>query len=163
MTASQFKSAWRTTEQPLAVISPDRLTSFHLLPDTRAFLTETGLPIYASPFLSFSFIEHRQFPIIGTCREADLIIINQEEIQQVTQQGALFFNSSIQALADFLIIYRNFEDEIEVYNSDFTDAQFETLQQQMRQADEKALITNGFWKQALETLLADRQDFLNSR
>jgi hypothetical protein len=170
MTSQQFKNAWRTTDQPLSVISSAKLTKFNLLPDTTLFLTETGLPIYASPFLSFEFVEDEKYLAIGLCRDGDLIIIHNNELQQLTSDGPLFFNTSINTLADFLIIYRDFEDAVMltegeegVRNSYFTDAQFDTLKQRMLEADERALIEKGFWKDELELLLADRQDYLNTR
>jgi hypothetical protein len=161
MTSQQFKNAWRDTDQPLLVIPVKGL-----LPDTAEFLANTGLPIYASPFLSFEFVEHPQYPAIGLCRDGDLIIINNNEIQQLTASGPLFFNTSIHTLADFLVIYRDFEDAIGedgVFNSYFTDEQFDTLKAQMKAVDERALTEKGFWKDELELLLADRQDYLNTR
>lgn len=170
MTSQQFKSAWRITDQPLSVISSDKLSGFNLERDTAAFLTETGLPIYASPFLSFEFVAHEEYPGIGLCRDGDLIIIDNNELKQLTANGLLFFNSSINTLADFLIIYRDFEDAVMltegeegVRNSYFTDTQFDTLKQRMIEADERAVKEKGFWRDELELMLADRQDYLNTR
>lgn len=138
--------------------------------DTAAFLTETGLPIYASPFLSFEFVPHEKYPAIGLCRDGDLIIIDNNELKQLTANGLLFFNSSINALADFLIIYRDFEDAVMltegeegIRNSHFTDTQFNTMKERMIEADERAITEKGFWKDELELMLADRQDYLNTR
>src|SRR4051812_24597426 len=100
MTSQQFKNAWRITDQPLSNISADKLTGFNLSADIISFLTETGLPIYASPFLSFEYVAHETYLAIGLCRDGDLIIVDNNEIKQLTETGPVFFNSSINAMAD---------------------------------------------------------------
>jgi hypothetical protein len=55
------------------------------------------------------------------------------------------------------------EGEEGVRNSYFTDTQFDTLKQRMIEIDERAVTEKGFWKDELELMLADRQDYLNTR
>jgi hypothetical protein len=72
--------------------------------------------------------------------------------------AASYFNSSIETLFSFLIIYRDF---IKTVNGDnFTDEQFSALKNKMRTIDEKALSENGFWEEMLGTDLLNRGDFL---
>lgn len=197
MTPEEFKNSWRDTDQPLSPISPVRLFSFNMLPATNAFLVKSGLPVYASPLISFAedsddiFYGIAKFTVqfnvgeqqetfekyivIGSCHDGDVIVVNtanKDVIELLDHEDDFkpkFFNTSINHLADFLIIYRDFEDDIMkeqgeegIRNSLFTDTQFETLKERMRAADERALTEAGFWKEELESILAERQDYLNS-
>lgn len=197
MTPEEFKNSWRDTDQPLSPISPVRLFDFNMQPGTNAFLVKSGLPVYASPLISFAEdsddIYHGiakftvqfdtgdqrdafdKYIVIGSCHEGDVIVVNTadkdviELLDHNDNYKPLFFNTSINHLADFLIIYRDFEDDIMkeqgdegIMNSLFTDAQFEQLKERMMGIDERALTENGFWKGELELLLSERQDYLNS-
>ncbi|WP_090102732.1 SUKH-4 family immunity protein [Chitinophaga sp. CF118] len=197
MTPQQFKCDWRNTDQPLSPISPERLIRFNILPFTNEFLTISGLPVYASPFLSFaddstSIIdginklteqfnfgnlqaEYEKYINIGLCRDGDPIVVNtssNDQIEQLEHKNnfqSVFFNTSINHLANFLIIYRDFEDDIMreygeegIRNCYFTDAQFEILKKQMIEIDELALTGRGFWKEELEIILSLRKDYLES-
>ena len=197
MTPEEFKNSWRDTDQPLSPISPVRLLDFNMQPATNAFLVKSGLPVYASPLISFvedsDDIYHgiarftvqfntgdqqaafEKYIVIGSCHEGDVIVVNTadndviELLDHKENYKPLFFNTSINHLADFLIIYRDFEDEIMkehgeegIMNSLFTDAQFMLMQERMKAVDERALTENGFWKGELELILMERQDYLNS-
>lgn len=197
MTPEQFKNSWRETDQPLSPISPIRLLDFNMQPATNAFLVKSGLPVYASPLISFAEdsddIFHgiarftvqfdaaeqkdafEKYIVIGSCHDGDVIVVNTAEkdvielLAHEEDYKAKFFNTSISHLAEFLIIYRDFEDDIMkeqgeegIRNSLFTDEQFEQLKEQMKQADERAITEKGFWKEELELMLEDRQDYLNS-
>jgi hypothetical protein len=197
MTPEQFKNSWRDTDQPLSPISPVRLLDFKMQPATNAFLVKAGLPVYASPLISFvedsddifygiarftvQFNAGEQkdafekYIVIGSCHDGDVIVVNTgdndkiELLEQNDNYKARFFNTSIGHLAEFLIIYRDFEDDIMkeqgeegIKNSLFTDEQFELLKERMSAADEEAMTENGFWKGELDGMLAERQDYLNS-
>ncbi len=76
------------------------------------------------------------------------------------------FNSSIDTMADFLILYRDFEAEVlqgkdpddnfQCFN--FSDKQFERLKIKMYAIDSKALTERGFWKEELEIMLSIRKE-----
>jgi len=78
----------------------------------------------------------------------------------------MYFNSSVETLADFLILYRDFEKEVlqgkdpndnfQCYN--FTDDQFERLKSKMYSVDSGAVTERGFWKEELELMLIFRQE-----
>jgi hypothetical protein len=103
MSPQEFKQVWVKVEWPLARISAERVDRFSLLETTRNFLTITGLPEYAEPFLSFAkdsddltygivkLIEAHpylcepgfepygrfdQYVVIGSCRDGDAIVID---------------------------------------------------------------------------------------
>jgi len=175
MTASEFQKTWRAEDQPLAVMPEEQLARFSMLPATKDFLSVTGLPVYASPFLSFmdgKKFNTERYIVIGANRNGAPIVVdtgNNDKVELLNFQGSfqpVFINSSLEQLADFLVIYRDFEDMLlseqgddGVLNSSFSDEQFEALKQRMEAADKPAL--EGFWKEELEILLADRDDFLN--
>lgn len=178
MNAENFRNSWRDTDQPLAVMDAETLVRFKMLPETHNFLTITGLPVYASPFLSFIDNTKRftteRYIVIGAGRNGDPIVIdtgNKDQVEQLSFQSAVlleFVNSSIGQLAEFLIIYRDFEDALiaeqgddGVLNSSFTDEQFEGLKNRMLEVDEKALQEDSFWKKELDILLEDRADYLS--
>jgi hypothetical protein len=197
MTPEQFKNSWRETDQPLSPISPVRLISLNMQPATNAFLVKSGLPVYASPLISFAEdtddIFHgmakftvqfdtgdqqeafEKYVVIGSCHDGDVIVVNtaSKDVIELLDHNdnfkSMFFNTSINHLADFLIIYRDFEDNIMkeqgeegIRNSLFTDTQFELLKERMKAIDERALTEKGFWKDELASMLAERQDYLNS-
>ena len=69
-------------------------------------------------------------------------------------------------MADFLILYRDFETEV-LHGKDpddnfqcfnFTDEQFERLKSKMYSIDSNALTERGFWKEELEIMLSIRQE-----
>jgi hypothetical protein len=191
MTAEEFKQIWKSEDDNCSSIHPELLGGLNLKPSTVNFLTVTGLPIEAAPFLSFTvnanafepginklpeifdFLESEfdKYIVIGSDGNGDLIAINTESNDQIEwldhedNFSSRFFNTSINSLAESLVIYRDFVQSIleengedAFINSNFTDAQFEALQQKLRTADEKAISEDGFWKQSLEVELALRED-----
>ena len=156
------------------------------------FLTQAGLPVDAAPFLTFvdnsedkyqgiarltdqyDFLEEefKKWIVIGSCSDGDPIAINIEANDQIdwldhdNYFAPGFFNSSIEALADCLIIYRDFISVVQqengegaFINGDFTDNQFETMKRNLLKTDEKALADNGFWKEQLDMDLAMRTEY----
>jgi hypothetical protein len=175
MTASEFKKTWRADDQPLAVMPAEQLERFNMRASTKEFLATVGLPVYASPFLSFmdgKKFNTERYIVIGANRNGAPIVVdtgNNDRVELLNFQGSfqpVFINSSLEQLADFLVCYRDFEDALlseqgddGVLNSSFSDEQFEALKQQMETIDKPAL--EGFWKEELDILLADREDYLN--
>ena len=78
--------------------------------------------------------------------------------------SAEFMNSSIGQLANCLLVYRAFilsvnESGSKGDGSDavFSDAQYDILKDMLESIDERA-VKEGFWKEELEILLANRED-----
>jgi hypothetical protein len=194
MTPQAFKSTWANTDEPLSPLSQARLNRFHLLKATFDFLSVAGLPVFCEPDLSFAndtddifyginklteqydFNDEKskydKYIVIGSCRNGDAIAIDTEDNDKIVELDhedlfrSMYFNSSIETMADFLVLYRDFETEVtqgkdpddnfQCFN--FTDEQFERLKTKMYSIDSKALTQRGFWKEELEIMLSIRQE-----
>ena len=196
MSPQEFKRRWIDVKYPLSPISAERVRRFSLLDRTRDFLTIAGLPEYTECFLSFAkdlddltfgivklteaypFLDDEpgfdQYVVIGSCRDGDAIVVDtsqQDVILELDHEDMfrpMFFNSSIEAMADFLILSRDFEASVLAEHGEekrrkgyFTDAQFEQLRNGMLAVDERALVEDGFWKEELKIMLSHRQDHVN--
>jgi len=193
MTPEEFKIIWTKNGDEISPINHVQLKELKLTKSTFDFLTISGLPEEASPFLTFAkdsgdeyekirlltqqydFLESEfdKFIVIGSDGNGDVIAVNTKENDQIEWLdhedyfSSRFMNSSIIQLADFLKIYRDFNEiiltengEDAVMNCNFTDKQFETLKQNMMKADPKA-IESGFWNEELEMLLGNREYYRN--
>ncbi|MGC4102140.1 SUKH-4 family immunity protein [Ferruginibacter sp.] len=191
MAPLDFKNAWTGMGEPLSPITKTRLDRFNLLNATSEFLTQAGLPVYCEPNLHFSkdtddlfsginklteqydFFnptdKFDQYIVIGSCRDGDPIAIdtaNNDMIVQLDHEdlfNSSYFNSSITTLADFLIFFRDFEQEVlsgkgvdDSFN--FTNIQFDQLKNKMFTADSKAITEEGFWKNELDIMLSIRKE-----
>jgi hypothetical protein len=196
MTPQEFKEIWTSTGDSLSPLTSTRLHGLDLEPRTVEFLTQAGLPRDAAPYLSFvnnsedkyegiirltdqfEFLEDefKKWIVIGSCSDGDPIAINVDADDQIDwldhdnyfEPG--FFNSSIEALVDCLVIYRDFVSTIQrengddaFMNSDFTDIQFETMKSKLLKADNKALVDNGFWKAQLDMDISMRDHYKKER
>ena len=192
MSPQDFKQLWQHSNDPLSPISQEKVERLSLHAATIDFLTIAGLPKYAAPNLSFvndsndkgyginklidqyNFLidshEYERYIVIGSCRDGNVIAVNTMEEDLIAQLdhedlfSSTFFNSSIETLADFLIIYRDFEISVmaehgeEGYRSCyFTDIQFDELKAKMLKSDRRALMEKGFWKVELEIIIDLRQ------
>ncbi len=196
MTPEAFINQWNHSDSPLSPILSEKLERFNLSKPSFDFLSIAGLPKYTDAFLSFvnnsdfeinTLIEEyldlnllevdekfEGYVIIGSCRDGDVIAINRnknDEIEQLDHEDLFepkFFNTSINTLAEFIIIYRDFEKDVladkdpkipmEFYK--FTDSQFDKLKSQMLLVDSRAVIEDGFWKDELEIIFSSREGYL---
>jgi hypothetical protein len=194
MTPQEFKNSWTNTDESLSPLSKPRLGRFNLLKATFDFLSIAGLPVYCEPNLSFAndsddivyginrlteqydFEEDKpkfdKYVVIGSCRDGDAIAVDTSDNDKIVELdhedlfSSMYFNSSIETMADFLILYRDFETEVlqgkdpddnfQCFN--FTDEQFERLKSKMYAIDSIALTERGFWKEELEIMLSIRQE-----
>ena len=115
--------------------------------------------------------EFGKYVVIGSCGNGDPIAIDTENndlivlLDHEDNFSSTFFNSSIFTLAECLVVYRDFvltinkeNGEDALMNSEFSDEQFEKLEQQIKAADNNAFTEIGFWKEQLEMELILRQD-----
>jgi len=195
MTPEEFTHSWIKIAEPLTPLSPVRLNSFNLKLETKEFLIKAGLPTSAAPMLRFTkdtddivygitklvelydfeedWAKFDKYVVIGSCRDGDPIAINTDEndlIEELDHGNGFtpkYFNSSINALAGFLVIYRNFEHSVLTEHGEegwqnfyFTDAQFDLLKSRMLSIDHKALTEEGFWKDELELIISLRKEYL---
>jgi hypothetical protein len=134
MTPEQFKKAWALAgEDNLNPLQHDKLLALGLSATTATFLSQSGLPESAAPFLSFcdnsddvlygigklrdlhDFLpeEFDDYVVIGSCNEGDPIVINikTDQVEFMDHEdnfSSQLFNSSIATLAGSLIAYRDF-------------------------------------------------------
>lgn len=196
MTPQEFRNIWTSTGDRLTPLASSRLLVLNLKPRTIDFLTQAGLPVEAAPFLSFSdnsddkykgivrlteqydFLEEefRKWIVIGSCSDGDPIAINVDANDQIDWLDhdnyfeSSFFNSSIDAFAECLVICRNFISKVNEENGEaafidgnFTDNQFEIFKNDLIKADSKVFSDNSFWKEELDMYLAMRDDFRTGR
>ncbi len=113
-----------------------------------------------------------KYIVIGSCRDGDVIAIDTNDNDKIVELdhedsfSSMYFNSSIAALAGFLVQYRDFvaevlqdkdpEDNSQCYN--FTDEQIEQLINKMYSMDSRAITEHGFWKNELEIMYSLRQE-----
>ena len=195
MTPQDFKNSWTNIDEPLSPLTKTRLDKFNLLKPTVDFLTQAGLPIYCEPNLSFANDtddivyginklteqfdfegdkeKYEKYIVVGSCRDGDAIAIDTSDKDKIVELdhedlfSSKYLNSSINTLADFIILYRDFENDVllDKYQTDnfqsfnFTDKQFENLKQKMLAVDKNAITENGFWKDELEIILSLRQEY----
>ncbi len=120
--------------------------------------------------------EYEKFVVIGADGSGNPLAIDTAEGDKIVwldhedMFSSRYVNRSISELAETLLIYRDFISEIlrdngeDAYlDSNFTDTQFEALKQKINLVDSQALIEDGFWKDELEMLLANRQDYLANK
>ena len=195
MNHSEFQIAWGKSEQNLQAIALDTLNRFELNKESVNFLSESGLPTSAAPFLSFvgnaqvnkqystinfltdrfNFLEaeFRKYIVIGFYGHGDIIAINTannfmiEWLDHENYFSPRFMNSSVSQLANCVLCYRDFVKAVNKgktagknMRTTFTETQFDTLHDILESIDEKA-VREGFWKQELEILLANRKHFGN--
>ncbi len=194
MTPYDFKNTWTNSNEALSPLTQTRLDRFNLLQSTADFLIQAGLPVYCEPNLSFANDtddivyginklteqydfeddkeKYEKYVVIGSCRDGDAIAIDRSDNDKIVELdhedlfSSMYFNSSITTLADFLILYRDFENEVlqdkdpddnfQCFN--FTDQQFDQLKSKMFSVDSKAITETGFWKEELEIMLSIRQE-----
>lgn len=194
MTPYDFKNNWTNTDEPLSPLTKARLDRFNLLQSTADFLIQAGLPVYCEPNLSFANNtddivyginklteqydfegdkeKYDKYVVIGSCRDGDAIAIDTSDKDKIVELdhedsfSSMYFNSSVTTLADFLILYRDFEKEVlqdkdpddnfQCFN--FTDQQFDLLKSKMVLVDNTAITERGFWKEELEIMLSIRQE-----
>jgi len=180
--------------EPLSPLTRTRVDRFNLLQSTADFLIQAGLPVYCEPNLSFAndtddivyginklteqydFEDNNEkydkYVVIGSWRDGDAIAIDTSDNDKIVQPdhedlfNSMYFNSSIATLANFLILYREFEREVlqnknpgnNFQSFNFTDRQFDQLKNKMFAVDNKAIAERGFWKEELEIMLSIRQE-----
>jgi len=195
MTPQDFKNNWTNIDESLSPLTVSRLDRFDLQKSTIDFLTIAGLPVYCEPNLTFAkdtddiFYginklteqfdfdddkeKYEKYVVFGSCRDGDAIAIDTSDNDKIVELdhedlfSSKYFNSSINTLANYLILYRDFEKEVlldkdqtdNFQSFNFTDEQFENLKQKMLAVDKDAITEDGFWKDELEIMLSIRQEY----
>lgn len=144
MTPEEFKIIWTKNGDFTSPINPAQLNELKLTKSTVEFLTISGLPEEASPFLTFvknsedeydkitlltaqyNFLESEfdKYIVIGSDGNGNVIALNKngnDQIEWLDHEdyfSSRFMNSSIIQLADCLKIYRDFNEIILTENGE---------------------------------------------
>lgn len=137
MEANIFKEKWLSVKgDEVSPLSLSAIEELPLKPDTKSFLAVCGLPVAASPFLTFVIDtddvysridylpnqydhlgkEFGEFVVIGSDGEANPIVIDtasNDMIMWLDHEDSFnkrYMNSSISKLAEFLLAYRDFNE-----------------------------------------------------
>lgn len=143
----------------------DAAPMLSFIADTPAAAEET-IPLREQ--LNFLGPAFDPYVLIGSDGDGNPIAINTAHQDRVDwldhedQFRAHYMNASVESLSACLLAYRTFVETIIAENGEdayldahFSDAHFNTLKSQIQQADSLAL-QQGFWKDELETLHANR-------
>ncbi|WP_439650787.1 hypothetical protein [Mucilaginibacter lacusdianchii] len=147
-----------------------------------------GLPKDAAPYISFVNdsedlyegiakledqyyldIEPNKYVVIGSDGSGSPIAINVKQDDTIEWLdhddyfAPSYCNKSLECLLTFLLIYRNFVNDVinnngedAMLNGNFTDEQYSAMRQRMLIVDLDAVNERGFWKEELDRLLSDR-------
>jgi hypothetical protein len=120
--------------------------------------------------------EFDRYVVIGSDGSGNPIALNTaladrlEWLDHEDYFSARYINESINQFGEILLAYRDFVNQIikengeEAYvDSNFTDEQFKLLKDKIELIDSKAISEDGFWKEELEMLIANRNDFLSRK
>ena len=144
MTPTEFKNTWTTDNDSLFPLSEEKCKGLNLKQETIDFLTITGLPDNAAPYLSFAkdttdlfdginrltkqynFLENEydKFIVIGSDGSGNPIAINtklNDRIEWLDHENffsASYMNNTIFELANTLLIYRDFVTQIQIENGE---------------------------------------------
>lgn len=120
----------------------------------------------------FNFLEpeYKKYVAIGSDGSGDVIAINTvnncivEWLDHEDYFSARFMNTSVSQLANCLLCYRDFVKAMnagksidECFETEFSEEQFEALHGILQSIDSK-VVQEGFWREELEMLLANRED-----
>jgi len=188
MTIQQIKEYWTDNSVRLHTYQLSQLSSARLLSSTKDYLVHYGLPESCAPGLSFDACESETIPtpnevfnidfdelndylVIGSNDSGDPICIDLNHDNEIVYLNhdndfeSVFMNSSVQQLVDCVIRYSDFlaslnprlENNAFVQRR-FTDDEFETLCNDLKQIDHKSQLDNNFWKMELNNLFLERDN-----
>ena len=183
----EFKQHWDAGGTPTVPSADEVLGILDLSSATVDFLRIAGLPGSAAPWLVFSdnsycvrltqlypFLpeEYGNFISLGCDGEGNPIVVDtldDDSILWVDHEDGFaprYMNTSIHALAVFLLAYRDFvrgliekKGDEAFLNCDFTDEELVVMKRTMNETDAMALEKGHFWNSEIQTLLANRAHY----
>ena len=188
MNPIKFKQEWDKKGDPTFPINMAKSKGLGLKEDTQFFLENSGLPKSAAPYLSFvinswdilpltanyHFLPFRfsRYILIGSDSEGNPIVIDSKQEDKILWLDhdndfyESFMNTSIDLLAHFILLYRNFVENVlkeggedAFFQGNFTDYQFQELTRAMEKLDPEALKEEAFWGGELKLLFLNREAF----
>ena len=190
MTPKEYLTNWTGQGDKLIALSKQKLIDLNLQASTISYL-EVGLPENVAPYILFvnnsndlyegiAKLEDQydlelkpdKYIVIGSDGSGNPIAVNiknNDTIEWLDHEDyfeSSYCNNSLASLLNFLIIYRDFVNEIISANGDdalldanFTDEQFDYMKERMLTVDSTAVNQLGFWKEELEMLIANREHY----
>ncbi|QDU16848.1 hypothetical protein CA11_46840 [Gimesia maris] len=182
MSPESFCERWCDDEDEVLIAFPAQSVAGLSIPETsREFLTSAGLPDSAAPFLDFQAPEagllpdvsdlwnqdsaFRRFRIIGSNESGDPVCLDEAENGLVVYLNhdlnfkPVLINSSITALAESLLIYRQFVRDCQEQNGedawldcDISEALLVRLNHDLTRIDSTGISPGCFWSMELERL-----------
>lgn len=189
MRPQEFTEKWGPDGDPCIVLSQERLQKVNLKASTAEFLAVAGLPQSAAPFLSFGEVneasspfglkltavfdhlgrEYERFIVLGFDGSGNPIAIdtaNDDQVVWLDHENNFrhaYMNSSIGALATFLLGYRDFVQDLlnakgedAFLNGEYGDHELAELRQKLALVDSRAFDSGTFWSQELGIMKSDQ-------
>jgi uncharacterized protein YlbG (UPF0298 family) len=172
MNAIDFKNKWITEEDKLESFDSGKIQELSIPAKTKEFLM-VGLPVDAAPFLSFgpshdanlqSATEEYElsgefecYKIIGSNGYGDPVCINENDNSVVylnhdDEFGYVYMNSSVEQLAHFLLIVRDFIEKVNSSPQAEMTKTFKDTIAEMIKSDETAMY-EGTWEDDLRSFI----------
>ncbi|MDN5216018.1 SUKH-4 family immunity protein [Fulvivirgaceae bacterium BMA12] len=182
---------WNNKFGKIIVFDKERISRFNLNNQTNEFLISLGLPEEAAPFLTFvkdndiqyegilrltdyfEFLEpeFERYIVIGSNGSGDEIVIDNLDhckiklLDHEDYFSEQFMNSSIDKLANALIIYQEFIDDVlSLYGNDgFLDGkysfeQIDQLKSKLIESDKGSISEGSVWLEEIEILIANKNE-----
>jgi len=181
MTPKEFREHWLDGDNDTyyTYLAED-LIKFELKPETVDFLSVSGLPSQAAPFLAFErkieplpyhypHVDNsfNNYILIGGDGAGDPIVINisnNDQVEWLNHENDFsysFCNTSIKHFVEFLLIFRSFIQLLKTkgsnafLSSEYSIEEYETLKASLKNVDSRA-VEEGFWKTELDMLLINK-------
>ncbi len=180
----EFARRWGSTEEELVPLDPELMKSWNIGADSIQFLAEAGLPDSAAPFLVFGqagrlwevwdFAEDAEYARelfasyiqIGLTETGNPLCLDEDQNGMVLMldpefgfQALTFVNSTVQQLAECLLVYRVALEEIQRSYSEEAGINKELLagiadwvEQEVMRIDSRAMGRECFWNNEVALL-----------
>lgn len=176
MDAADFQAAWEATGDTLYRFPTETVSVSRMPESAKQFLESAGLPQEAAPFLSFGpggldwlrrpGDDLDRYYAVGTDASGDPLVVDEDGVVWLIDHEApdhrTLVNSSVQALADCLLAYRNLVVETvatggedALLNGLIPRRAIEACSGGFSAVDSVAVRSGTFWGQELSRLFAE--------
>lgn len=174
MDAKKFTELWQSENSPLIKFQLKTDMAAGLSELTASILKNHGLPKTAEPWLNFmeflivdesvsDVLNGLNYYPIGYLANGDIICIDKadEKLMICDHEDMTYtwmLNSSLGALYDSLVLFRDFITEVNEKNPDYSrnfkipDGMLDTLARDFKEADKESYENEGFWYTEIQAL-----------